>query len=602
MAENWKSCFEEELLCPICLQVFVEPVQLPCKHNFCRACIGEAWAKESVSRCPECNNVYPQKPALEKNLKLSNIVEKFNSFTADAAAVAAAAAASSAAAAVAGSAAAANNNPAASSAANSAYSPLCCRYCRSSPAQKVCLRCDTGCCQAHVAAHLQAASVSGSHLLIEAGDARAWSCAQHDAYRLLHCETDQVAVCRYCYYMGSHHGHSICDLEVRRNEIRQMLMKQQERLSEREQDIEEQIYKLKTDKSVIEEKVHQLKEEVRLQYEKMRQILEEDLGKTLELIDKTRTKFCDENASQVHQLNERLEEAKKLLNSVQKMWDRTEDISFMKNTKSVKILLERTQACTGNGLPPPKFGHLQPKPFLSEIGKKEKHIRKLLEGTISTPVPFLQSIPAYTCNISSTAGEKRKHSTAFPMATTSGVDNGFLEVTAGNVAGQFMGQGGSVVEGQSTQSLVPCSSSQHIVGLTSGPQPVHTGSVFSTTHYPNGTPSQQSVLSQSVGYGGRKILVCSVDNCFCSGVPSVSNHNGHQPYSRSGTFPWSVTSQEYAHALPPAPSVPQSLISYGMGSASHNNTAGKITAGYMANPSLNTTPQANLLNSVYHTF
>lgn len=402
--------------------------------------------------------------------------------------------------------------------------------------------------------------------------------------------------------MGSHHGHSICDLEVRRNEIRQMLMKQQERLSEREQDIEEQIYKLKTDKSVIEEKVHQLKEEVRLQYEKMRQILEEDLGKTLELIDKTRTKFCDENASQVHQLNERLEEAKKLLNSVQKMWDRTEDISFMKNTKSVKILLERTQACTGNGLPPPKFGHLQPKPFLSEIGKKEKHIRKLLEGTISTSVPFLQSVPAYTCNISNSAGEKRKHSTAFPMPTTSGVDNGFLEVTAGNVASQFMGQGGAVVESQSAQSLVPCSSSQHIVGLTSGPQPVHTGPVFNTTHYPNSTPSQQSVLSQSVGYGGRKILVCSVDNCFCSGVPSVSNHNGHQPYSRSGTFPWSVTSQEYAHALPPAPSVPQSLISYGMGSASHNNTAGKITAGYMTNASLNTTPQANLLNSVYHTF
>uniref|UniRef100_A0A8C2FF97 Zinc finger RING-type eukaryotic domain-containing protein n=1 Tax=Cyprinus carpio TaxID=7962 RepID=A0A8C2FF97_CYPCA len=49
MAENWKNCLEEELICPICLNVFSEPVQLPCKHNFCR-----------MVRCPECNHAYSQ--------------------------------------------------------------------------------------------------------------------------------------------------------------------------------------------------------------------------------------------------------------------------------------------------------------------------------------------------------------------------------------------------------------------------------------------------------------------------------------------------------------------------------------------------------------
>lgn len=40
----------------------------------------------------------------------------------------------------------------------------------------------------------------------------------------------------------------------------------------------------------------------------------------------------------------------------------------------------RTQNCTGGSLPPPKIGHLNSKLFLNEIAKKEKQLRKLLEG------------------------------------------------------------------------------------------------------------------------------------------------------------------------------------------------------------------------------
>ncbi|CAH2300514.1 probable E3 ubiquitin- ligase TRIM8, partial, partial [Pelobates cultripes] len=90
----------------------------------------------------------------------------------------------------------------------------------------------------------------------------------------------------------------------------------------------------------IREKVSQLKDEVRLQYEKLHQILDEDLRKTMDILDKAQAKFCNENAAQVLQLNERMQEAKKLLSSVQVMFDKTDDINFMKNTKSVKILMD----------------------------------------------------------------------------------------------------------------------------------------------------------------------------------------------------------------------------------------------------------------------
>ncbi|KAG2463377.1 E3 ubiquitin-protein ligase TRIM8-like [Erpetoichthys calabaricus] len=521
MAENWKNCFEEELICPICLHVFVEPIQLPCKHNFCRGCISEAWSKDTgLVRCPECNHAYNQKPVLEKNLKLTNIVEKFNALNVD-------------------------KSP----------TVLHCIFCRRGPplpAQKVCLRCNAPCCQSHVQTHLQQPSSNPGHFLVEAEDVRAWSCPQHDAYRLYHCETEQVAVCQYCCLSrcGANHNHSVCDVESRRNDMRQMLIKQQDRIEERDQDIEEQIYKLESDKRLVEDKVQQLKEEVRLQYQKMHQLLEEDLGKTLEILDKARSKFCEENSSQILQLSERRQEAKKLLSSVQMVFDKMEDINFMKNTKAVKILTDRAQNCTGSGLPPHKVGHLNSKLFLSEISKKEKSLRKMLEAPFSTPAHFLQSIPAYPCTLSGSGAEKRKHSTAFPESSN------FLDSQPGKVGKQFLSQGSTSGEGQSAQAMVPCSSTQHIVGLGSTAQAVHSSSVFPTSHYPNGSTSQQPMLPP---YSGRKILMCTVDNCYCSGVPSVSNHSSHPPYPRSSSFAWTVTSQEYSHSLPSAPSVPQSL-------------------------------------------
>ncbi|XP_073684017.1 E3 ubiquitin-protein ligase TRIM8b [Garra rufa] len=351
MAENWKNCLEEELICPICLNVFSEPVQLPCKHNFCRMCINEAWSKDTgMVRCPECNHAYSQKPALEKNHKLSNIVEKFNALNVE-------------------------KTPAV----------LHCILCRRGPplqAQKVCLRCNAPCCHSHVQTHLQQPSSNAGHLLVDAEDVRAWSCPQHDEYRLYHCETEHVAVCQYCCFSrcATNHGHAVCDIEVRRNDIRQMLIKQQDRIEDRVQDIEEQLYKLESDKCLMEDKVQHLKEEVQLQYQKMQQLLEEDLGKTLEVLDKAHSKFCQENSAQALQLHQKQQEAKKLLSSIQMVFDKAEDIGFMKNTKSVKILMDRSQSYVGGTLSPYKVGSLNSKLFLSEISKREKNLCKMLEG------------------------------------------------------------------------------------------------------------------------------------------------------------------------------------------------------------------------------
>lgn len=90
-----------------------------------------------------------------------------------------------------------------------------------------------------------------------------------------------------------------------------------------------------------QDRVCELKEEVRLQYQRMHQLLEEDLGRTLEALDRAQARFCQENAAQVLVLGEQRHEAQKLLSSIHTAFNKAEELSFMKNTKPVKILTDR---------------------------------------------------------------------------------------------------------------------------------------------------------------------------------------------------------------------------------------------------------------------
>ncbi|XP_067865819.1 nuclear factor 7, brain-like [Heterodontus francisci] len=64
MALAWAHVsFTEELLCPICLEVFVDPVILRCGHNFCRRCVQEYWnCQASGLCCPECREEAGHRP------------------------------------------------------------------------------------------------------------------------------------------------------------------------------------------------------------------------------------------------------------------------------------------------------------------------------------------------------------------------------------------------------------------------------------------------------------------------------------------------------------------------------------------------------------
>uniref|UniRef100_A0A8C5PYQ4 Uncharacterized protein n=1 Tax=Leptobrachium leishanense TaxID=445787 RepID=A0A8C5PYQ4_9ANUR len=72
----------DELTCSICLNIYTDPVTLPCGHSFCRTCIGDVLDTQEGSgayKCPECRAESQERPALVKNRKLRNIAENIRS-------------------------------------------------------------------------------------------------------------------------------------------------------------------------------------------------------------------------------------------------------------------------------------------------------------------------------------------------------------------------------------------------------------------------------------------------------------------------------------------------------------------------------------------
>ncbi|ELW68303.1 Tripartite motif-containing protein 65 [Tupaia chinensis] len=65
---------EDKLTCAICLELFQEPVTLPCGHNFCEACIRKSWGR-CGKECPECRDPFPDGAELRRNVALSGVLE-----------------------------------------------------------------------------------------------------------------------------------------------------------------------------------------------------------------------------------------------------------------------------------------------------------------------------------------------------------------------------------------------------------------------------------------------------------------------------------------------------------------------------------------------
>uniref|UniRef100_A0A3B4FZ64 RING-type domain-containing protein n=1 Tax=Pundamilia nyererei TaxID=303518 RepID=A0A3B4FZ64_9CICH len=67
---------EDHLSCPVCHDIFEDPVILSCSHSFCKACLQRWWLDKPIKQCPVCKTISLQSNP-PRNLALKNLCEAY---------------------------------------------------------------------------------------------------------------------------------------------------------------------------------------------------------------------------------------------------------------------------------------------------------------------------------------------------------------------------------------------------------------------------------------------------------------------------------------------------------------------------------------------
>uniref|UniRef100_A0A672YXN7 RING-type domain-containing protein n=1 Tax=Sphaeramia orbicularis TaxID=375764 RepID=A0A672YXN7_9TELE len=68
---------EARLCCSICLELFKDPVTIPCGHSYCMSCLTDLWDHEQTCSCPQCRASFSPRPSLGRNNLLVEMLQSF---------------------------------------------------------------------------------------------------------------------------------------------------------------------------------------------------------------------------------------------------------------------------------------------------------------------------------------------------------------------------------------------------------------------------------------------------------------------------------------------------------------------------------------------
>uniref|UniRef100_A0A4W5MDX9 E3 ubiquitin-protein ligase Midline-1 n=1 Tax=Hucho hucho TaxID=62062 RepID=A0A4W5MDX9_9TELE len=218
---------ESELTCPICLELFEDPLLLPCAHSLCFNCahrilISHCSPNEPVQsinafQCPTCRYAITLNQrgleGLKRNVTLQNIIDRFQK------------------ASVSG-----PNSPSETrrervapdgTAMTCPSETVQCQFCEQDPPQdavKTCVTCEVSYCDECLKATHPNKKPFTSHRLIEPMPdchIRGLMCLEHEDEKVnMYCVTDEQLICALCKLVGRHRDHQVAALSDRYEKLK----------------------------------------------------------------------------------------------------------------------------------------------------------------------------------------------------------------------------------------------------------------------------------------------------------------------------------------------------------------------------------------------
>uniref|UniRef100_A0A8C5ID67 E3 ubiquitin-protein ligase Midline-1 n=1 Tax=Gouania willdenowi TaxID=441366 RepID=A0A8C5ID67_GOUWI len=242
---------ESELTCPICLELFEDPLLLPCAHSLCFNCahrilISHCTPNEAVQsitafQCPTCRFIVTLNKrgleGLKRNVTLQNIIDRYQKASLSG-----------------------PNSPNETrrerpsqegKAMTSPRDRVQCQFCEQDPPQdavKTCITCEVSYCEECLkATHPNKKPFTGHRLIEPLQDShlRGLTCLEHEDEKVnMYCVTDEQLICALCKLVGRHRDHQVAALSDRYDKLKQALDSNLSNLIKRTSDLESLMGKL----------------------------------------------------------------------------------------------------------------------------------------------------------------------------------------------------------------------------------------------------------------------------------------------------------------------------------------------------------------------